>query len=81
MKDKYIYHELKSSISSSGETSKLTMVVDIETEEVTLMLEKSYSAIYPLKELEKSKRNFDKLNGSGYIVDIERLCKMRSIKP
>lgn len=79
--DKYIFHELKSTFSSSGESSELKIIIDVDNEDVSVRLEKSYSKTYKLSELEDAKRDYEKLNGSGYIIDIDRLLKMRHTKP
>lgn len=79
--DKYIFHELKNTISSSGESSELKIIIDVDKENTFVRLEKSYSKIYKLSELEEAKRDYEKLNGLGYIIDIDRLLKMRQTKP
>lgn len=81
MKDRYIYHDLRETISSDGEYSKLQLIINVETEEIEVKLQKSYSKRYSLKDLEQAERDYEVLNGSGYVVDIERLKKLRYTKP
>lgn len=78
---KYIYHDLRETIGSDGEYSKLELIINPDTEEVTVKLQKSYSKRYSLKELEQAERDYEALNGSGYVIDIERLKKMRYTDP
>lgn len=79
--DKCIYHELKSCISSSGESAELILIVDTVTEEVSVKLKKSYAKYYKLSELQEAKDTFETLTGSGFVIDIDRLKQMVHTKP
>ncbi len=80
MSKDYEYKELESSVSSGGESATLTLVTNMKSGESFLRLEQSYSKRYKTSELEQAKDDMKRLNGSGYIIDIERLVKMRDLE-
>ncbi len=77
MSKDYEYKELRSSVGG-GEIAELNLVTNMKTGESFIKLKMSYSKRYKTSELEQAQRDMEALIGSGFIIDIERLVKMRN---
>lgn len=78
--DRIIYHKHKECISSSGESTEIIIIINATDGTTKVKLEKSYSEYFDITDLDKAEDLYETLNGSGYVIDIERLAKLRRIK-
>jgi hypothetical protein len=75
-----IVHDLASMTGSDYTSSEVYMYTSIETGESKIILKRTVGQSFPVQEYEKVMKIYEKLHGSGKVITIGDLLKIRGFK-
>lgn len=75
----YIFKDICLTVGGDG-SSKLYTVTNIHTGKTQVVVEKSISIRMPIQKYEEAMQIYERLNGSGRVISIEDLLKIRGFE-